>query len=156
MTAYTTIPSSSIDADSVTDVALMTALRDNPIAIAEGDAAAPVIAKVGPNCTGGTQSVNDNSTKLATTAFCEAGFVNNDVGALGVGSFVFAFHTTANTAITAGSTYAGSVLYGAMYDDTTAIQLNSNVIGSGTWRAITSSTANGAGTYAGATFQRIS
>ena len=47
MTSFTTIPSSSIDADSVIDVALMTALRDNALAVGEADAAVPDAAKFG-------------------------------------------------------------------------------------------------------------
>jgi len=41
--AWVTIPNTDIDADSAIDVALMTAMRDNPIAIANGDAGAPVV-----------------------------------------------------------------------------------------------------------------
>jgi hypothetical protein len=39
--AWTTIPNSDIDQDSPITQTLMTALRDNPIAIANGDAGAP-------------------------------------------------------------------------------------------------------------------
>lgn len=44
MTTYTTIPDADIDQDSPVTQPLMTALRDNPIAIAEGAAGAPRIA----------------------------------------------------------------------------------------------------------------
>ena len=47
MTAYTIIPDTSIDADSLTDVALLTALRDNAIAIGEGDSTVPAAARFG-------------------------------------------------------------------------------------------------------------
>ena len=47
MTAYTIISDTSIDADSLTDVALMTALRDNAIAIGEGDTTVPYTARLG-------------------------------------------------------------------------------------------------------------
>ena len=43
MTTYTTVPNSDIDQDSPVTVALTTALRDNPLAIQEGDASAPKI-----------------------------------------------------------------------------------------------------------------
>lgn len=43
MTAYVTIPNTDVDAESPVDVDLMTALRDNPIAIAEGSVGAPEI-----------------------------------------------------------------------------------------------------------------
>lgn len=41
MTTYTTIPDADIDQDSPVTQPLMTALRDNPIAIAEGASGAP-------------------------------------------------------------------------------------------------------------------
>jgi hypothetical protein len=44
--AWTTIPNSDIDQDSPITQTLMTALRDNPIAIANGDAGAPRIAGI--------------------------------------------------------------------------------------------------------------
>ena len=44
MTTYTTIPDTDIDQDSPVTQPLMTALRDNPIAIAEGASDAPVVA----------------------------------------------------------------------------------------------------------------
>lgn len=47
MTAYTIIPDTSIDGDSVADVALMTALRDNAIAVGEGDLTVPAAARLG-------------------------------------------------------------------------------------------------------------
>lgn len=43
MTTYTTIPDGDIDQDSPVTQPLMTALRDNPIAIAEGASGAPRI-----------------------------------------------------------------------------------------------------------------
>lgn len=44
MTTYTTIPDADIDQDSPVTQPLMTALRDNPIAIAEGGTNAPRVA----------------------------------------------------------------------------------------------------------------
>jgi len=44
MTTYTAIPDSDIDPESPATTTLMTRLRDNPLAIAEGDASAPPIA----------------------------------------------------------------------------------------------------------------
>lgn len=43
MTTYTTITNAEVDQDSPVTQPLMTALRDNPLAIAEGDATAPGI-----------------------------------------------------------------------------------------------------------------
>lgn len=44
MTTYTAIPDTDIDPESPVTVGLMTLLRDNPLAIQEGDATAPKIA----------------------------------------------------------------------------------------------------------------
>lgn len=44
MATYTTLPDSALDADSPITESLMLALRDNPLAIQEGDATAPKIA----------------------------------------------------------------------------------------------------------------
>lgn len=44
MTSYTTVPTTSIDQDSPVTQPLMTALRDNPLAIQEGDSSAPRVA----------------------------------------------------------------------------------------------------------------
>lgn len=44
MTTYTAIPNGNVDQDSPITQPLMTLMRDNPIAIAEGAAAAPVVA----------------------------------------------------------------------------------------------------------------
>lgn len=46
MTAYTTISNDQVDQDSPVTTPLLTALRDNPTAIAEGDAAAPRVKPV--------------------------------------------------------------------------------------------------------------
>lgn len=56
MTAYTIIPDTSIDGDSGIDSALLTAFRDNPIAIAEGALGAPAI----------TSAINGASLKSVT------------------------------------------------------------------------------------------
>lgn len=47
MTTYTSIPNSDIDQDSPVTQPLMTALRDNPIAITEGATGAPRIVAAG-------------------------------------------------------------------------------------------------------------
>ena len=44
MTTYTTVPNSDIDQDSPVTQPLLTALRDNPLAIAEGTSGAPKIS----------------------------------------------------------------------------------------------------------------
>ena len=150
MTAYTIIPDTSIDAESLTDVALMTALRDNPLAIVECATGAPRPT---------TQAVGDNSTKFATTAFCEAGFVNNDVGAGAVGSILFANHFTGSS-IASGVTVAGSELYPLSNDASGNMSTGYGASAlSGTWRNIGNFTcaAGALSTWATCTmFQRIS
>lgn len=47
MTSYTAIPNGDVDQDSPITQPLMTALRDNPIAIAEQDASVPVELRLG-------------------------------------------------------------------------------------------------------------
>lgn len=104
-----------------------------------------------------TQSVGNNTTAIATTAFCEAGFVNNDVGAIGIGCFAFATYNSIGVGITAGSTYAGSVLFGGInLDNGTGENVSFvNTLASGTWRAMLTVTG-AAGVYSSTTFQRIS
>jgi hypothetical protein len=46
MTTYTSITAGQVAVDAAIDTALMTALRDNPVAISEGDSTAPRIAGV--------------------------------------------------------------------------------------------------------------
>lgn len=102
-----------------------------------------------------TQAVGNNSTAIATTAFCEAGFVNNDAGAGGVGTFIFGYLT--GTSALAGATYAGgTVIASALIYDANIIQFSHTSGGNllGTWRAMNSS-GIGIATHAYATFQRI-
>jgi len=81
LTTYTTIANTEIDQDSPVTQPLMTALRDNPLAIAEGDASAPDI--------GGA---------VAALAYG------------GIGTYVWATRTGTTTDVTGGSTVAGSTL----------------------------------------------
>lgn len=54
MTTYSTITDGQIDQDSPVTQPLLTALRDNPIAIAEGASGAPsILAGIGSNSTAG-------------------------------------------------------------------------------------------------------
>ena len=65
MTTYTTITNAEIDQDSPVTQPLMTALRDNPLAIAEGGPNAPELA-VMPR-TRGTLSASGGETALTIT-----------------------------------------------------------------------------------------
>ena len=60
MTSYVAIPNGDIDQDSPITQPLMTALRDNPIAIAEGDASVP--AGLFPTVLLGTIATTSGST----------------------------------------------------------------------------------------------
>jgi hypothetical protein len=60
MTSYTAIPNGDIDQDSPITQPLMTALRDNPIAIAEGDASVP--ANLFPTVLLGTLTTTSGSS----------------------------------------------------------------------------------------------
>lgn len=118
MTTYTTIPDGDIDQDSPVTQPLMTALRDNPIAIQEGDATAPNLL-------------------LGVAAKSAAG---------GIGTYVFAKSTTASD-VGYGSTRAGSALTptsaltaistgsGTNFDSLN-FTLNSGSALSGTWRCM--------------------
>lgn len=82
MTTYTAIPDTSIDIDSPVTQPLMTALRDNPIAIAEGSSGAPSI----------------ETAAFGTTYYTEGG----------IGTYCFAEGPTSDVAF--GSTASGSDL----------------------------------------------
>lgn len=81
MTTYTTIADADIDQDSPVTQPLMTALRDNPIAMAEGAAGAPSVL----------------------------GNIAANSAADGIGTYVFAVSTTASD-VSYGNTRAGSAL----------------------------------------------
>lgn len=105
---------------------------------------------------GVTQSVGNNTTLLATTAFVQAAeFVNNDVGVSGVGAFGRFGKLTAGTVVS-GATIAGSDLVAMLVDGNFGtVSFSGNP--TGTWRNISPNTVgvyNAANT--GGTFQRIS
>jgi len=83
MTTYTTIPDGDIDQDSPVTQPLMTALRDNPIAITEGASGAPRIATAALKApTAGTSHIimrlqeSENASGSATTTYPSAQFHN--------------------------------------------------------------------------------
>lgn len=61
MTTYSPIANGSVDAGSPVDESLVTALRDNPIALSEGASGAPRIATIAADA-------NDGTTTAGTTA----------------------------------------------------------------------------------------
>jgi len=115
MTTYTAIPNTSIDIDSPVTQPLLTALRDNPIAITEGSSGAP---------------------RISTAAFGSTYYTQG-----GIGTYCFASGPT--TAF--GSTTAGSNLnpISAMYTASDMGEQFGTGLGpttgsalSGTWRAM--------------------
>ena len=104
-----------------------------------------------------TQSVGNNTTAIATTAFCETGFVNNDIGTGAPGMIAFCNHFTGSN-VTDNTTVAGSQLYG-LTNSNPGYMTPDGIAKAGTWRNITGSTvAAGDLTANGScgTFQRIS
>lgn len=67
MTTYTAIPNSDVDVDSPITTSLVSALRDNPLAIQEGDGTAPRIAQKAIDCVvvGARSSSNTAITNAA-------------------------------------------------------------------------------------------
>ena len=104
MTNYTTISNSEVDQDSPVTQTLMSALRDNPIAITEGSAGAPKIQ---------TNAIADNAVtenkianyvvttnKIANNAVTTNKIVNNAVTENKIANYVVTTNKIANTAVT--------------------------------------------------------
>ena len=135
MTTYTDIPNADIDQNSPVKVALMTALRDNALAIQEGDASAPSL-------------LDGIAAKVAAGA---------------VGSYAFLAKLTDPAAVH-GTAVAGSLLFyaGALSDvDITGVDFDfvSTSSPSGTWLCMGYSTRDYIGgtqyLYAGTLWVRI-
>jgi len=100
MTTYTDIPNADIDQNSPVKVALMTALRDNALAIQEGDASAPslldgIAAKVAAGAVGSyaflaklTDPAAVHGTAVAGSLLFYAGALSDADGLAGVFDFV--------------------------------------------------------------------
>ena len=138
---WTVIPDSDIDPDSPITTGLMTAYRDNFAAMAAGDSGAPSIAQA---------------------AFA-AGAVGAEIATLSlgdVGSYALLSRSTADTGIAAGSSYAGSGLRYAGYNNastvTTAYGGGLSGTPSGTWLAMGYCLAGAVGRYPTTVFLRIS
>ena len=113
MTTYTAIPNGDIDQDSPVTQPLLTALRDNVLAIQEGDPTAPKL-----------------QFAAMDTWFTTAG---------AVGTYVFAKRGTGTADVAFGSTLAGSNLVPTSaftsYSSGTPATLNPAAL-SGTWRCM--------------------
>ena len=148
MTDYVTRDDTNLGVGRILTSPTMYALYDNPTAIAEGAAGAPRIEDAALDTT-------------VTTAGTDWVLARNAGAATGaVGTYAWLGSSTANSAITAGSTYAGSGLRytGLQYQSGDSGVRWDTVFGgtpSGTWRAV--GTMSGSVGYLSVTmFLRIS
>lgn len=102
-----------------------------------------------------TQAVNNNTTAIATTAFCEAGFTHKDVGVLGIGSFITCAVSTAS--LISGATISNPTIGLLEVDSGLSIVMNTYTL-TGTWKNISSYTLswNAVGAKNVGVLQRIS
>jgi hypothetical protein len=129
MADWTTIPDSSIEPGKPIRSIDGLALRDNPVAIAEGAAGAPrVNSDTAINFVGyGTGTVNQKNWILGRTSQANTG---------DIGTYAFLYHTTA-VQQTPGSTVAGSSLrYANAYTDGNSLDGYGTVAATGTWRCM--------------------
>lgn len=127
MTSYITITDAETDPEAPLTSELAKKWRDNPIAIAKGDATAPKIQMA---------ALVTDSTAISWVASRNAGVA---VGA--VGSYAFVARDTDGTSsdLLAGTTYAGSLLTYAGFESSSSGSVVEATYGSGlsgTWRAM--------------------
>lgn len=97
------------------------------------------ITSLQSGCTAITQTANDNSTKLATTAYADVAALGSSSSLGSIGSYAMLQHATSNTVITAGTNYAGSSLRYSGAVRLTDGSLNTGGTSgtpSGTWKAM--------------------
>lgn len=138
MTTYTAIPNADVDQDSPVTQPLMTALRDNVLAIQEGDPTAPKIRDAALDTGAAT------AAGIAWVGLRTAGLAVGAVGSYAMMTF------SANTTATQGTTHAASTL---RYSN--ASGANAGNIPSGTWRLM-GQTQNASAQASTAIFLRIS
>lgn len=102
MADYIAQPDSSVDPDAPVTSDLMYALRDNPIAIAEGSAGAPRIADAALSTTVTAAGRDWVGRRYASSSW-------NSVGATVMG-VVDAISTTGTTPVNSGQSVAGSLI----------------------------------------------
>lgn len=147
MTVFTTVPDSVLDpGDPIRSVDII-AIKNNPIAIAEGATGAP---KIVTGALATNERMNTTNVLAATAA---AAF-----GAVGTYAFL---RPTATTDITQGSTHAGSGLRpnGGLTFSGTTISMTDGTAPAGTWRAMGRRRAQGSyslSEFAATLFLRIS
>jgi hypothetical protein len=138
--AWTTIPNSDIDQDSPITQTLMTALRDNPIAIANGDTGAPRVAAIAAMSHEGAEGA------VGTYAFCRRTSGTGDVsfgGTLAGSSLsptsaftrLLVTNTTFNPVMNTGSSLSGTWRAMGTYDHVDA-PVNGEVGGATLWLRI--------------------
>jgi hypothetical protein len=93
MATFTTIPDTDLDADSPITENLMLALRDNPLAIAQGDASAPRVQKeaLGALSVGAYLLKTTMSTQGTLTATSTGVIGNTDYTNVPSGRYMIAF-----------------------------------------------------------------
>lgn len=116
---WVNIPNSDIDQDSPVTVALMTALRDNPEAIADGDSGAPRIRD------------SALSTAVTTAGRDWVRFRYRNVSQNSIGSLILAKDVARTDEIVPGNTRDGTELRAANTDAET-----NNTALPGIWRAL--------------------
>lgn len=116
-----------------------------------GNFSGNLVGSIGSGVTGTTQAVGTVNTTIATTQFCNTGFVKNDVGPDTVGLPTVLYNniggSIASNATTAGSNLQGVVSLGSTGVWTAGAAMN------GTWRNVSGATTNNGFVV---TFQRIS
>lgn len=157
MTTWTNITNAALEPGKPIRSVDGIALRDNPIAMAEGAAGAPKIQNlaldddvVDDRTLTGTATNVGRDWVLARTALANVG---------AVGTYAFLQRTSSGTSFAEGDTIAGSLLQytGVNLDDSsTGVAWDQSGSGSpaGTWRAMGSS-SGGAGKFPASLFLRI-
>ena len=126
MTTFTTIPNSSLEPGKPIRSIDGLALRDNPIAMFEGDPSAPKLQ---------TPAIQDGAVTLAKFASGAvlSACAQASVGA--VGTYALLFYQATFSTLVPGSTAAGSSLrYAATAFSTTGLSQIYSSAPSGTWR----------------------
>lgn len=134
MAQYTTITDTQVDPEAPITSELMTALRDNPIAIAEGASGAP---RIDPSTAVDWDSSTNTSAEINWVLNRTASLTLSGVGTYGV--LYYNPGTVAN--ITAGGTVSGSLLLRSNnVGNPNPFDSSSNASGTstvaGTWRAL--------------------
>jgi len=127
VTDYTILSNTAVGVGGLPSGATVTALRDNPLAIAEGTAGAPRVLDAALDAT-------------VTTAGTDW-VLNRTAGAIAgaVGTYAFMERTGNNAAIDIGETIAGSNIRYAGVDRTSSQAMDissSSTVPSGTWRCM--------------------